>query len=113
MLSWKKPAHPAYEPILIRDGPCGMAPTLSSVPKHPNKLRGQSVIVVVFILLLAMATKMTVAIATVATLMLQGLLSWLVQGGFKVSSGTASWYGSSHGTDLDISGMASPVMFSD
>ena len=40
---------------------------------------------------------------------MQGLLFWLVEGGFKVSSGI-SWYVSSHGTDFDNSEIASPVM---
>ena len=42
---------------------------------------------------------------------LQGLLSWLVKEGFKVSSDTVTvkWYGRSHGTDLDICQIAGPV----
>ena len=33
---------------------------------------------------------------------------WLFNGGFKLSSGTVQWYGSTSGTDFDISEIASP-----
>ena len=39
----------------------------------------------------------------------QGLLFWLLNGGFKVSSGTAKWYRNSYGTDFDNSEIASPL----
>ena len=37
--------------------------------------------------------------------MKQGLLLWLFEGGFKVSTGTASWYRSSYGIGFDDSEM--------
>ena len=37
-------------------------------------------------------------------------LLWLLQGDFKVSSGTIPWYRSSYGTDFDTSEIASPVI---
>ena len=42
--------------------------------------------------------------------MLEGLLFGLFEGGFKVSSGAASWYGSGPATDVDNSETASPVV---
>ena len=45
-------------------------------------------------------------------LLQQGLLFWLFKGGFQVSSSTVSWYRGSHGTDVDISQIASPVQVS-
>ena len=42
-------------------------------------------------------------------LLKQGLLFWLLKGGFRVSSGTVKWYISSYATDFDNSEMASPV----
>ena len=38
--------------------------------------------------------------------MVQGLLFWLFQAGFKVSLGTVYWYRSNYGTDFDISEIA-------
>ena len=38
-----------------------------------------------------------------------GLLSWLFEGGVKVSSGIVEWYRGSCGTDFDSSDIASPV----
>ena len=40
----------------------------------------------------------------------RGKLFWLVNGGFKVSSGTVEWYRGSSGTDLDSSETAIIVM---
>ena len=39
----------------------------------------------------------------------QGLLFWLFEGSFKVSSVTVEWCRSSYGTDFDDSEIASPV----
>ena len=41
---------------------------------------------------------------------MQGLLFWLLKGGFKVSSGSVEWYRIIYGTDIDNSEIASPVM---
>ena len=41
---------------------------------------------------------------------MQGLVSWLLKGGFRVSLGTVKWYRSSSGTDVDNSEITSPVM---
>ena len=43
------------------------------------------------------------------TCMSQGLLFWLFEGGFKVSSDTVEWYRSSSGTIFDTSEIESPV----
>ena len=42
--------------------------------------------------------------------LVQGLLLWLFEKGFKVSSGTVEWYIGSYGTDFDNSEIASPVV---
>ena len=39
---------------------------------------------------------------------LQDLLFWLLKAGFKLSSGTVLWYGSTCGTDFDNSETANP-----
>ena len=41
-------------------------------------------------------------------MLVQGLICWLFQGGFKVSTGTVQWHRGSCGTDSDHSEIASP-----
>ena len=42
-------------------------------------------------------------------LLSQGLLCWLIKGGFQVSSGIVEWYRNSYGSDFDTSEVASSV----
>ena len=41
--------------------------------------------------------------------MLQGLPSWMFEGGFKVSSGAVEWHIGGYGTDFDHSKISEPL----
>ena len=43
--------------------------------------------------------------------LIQGLLFWMLKGGYRVSSGIGEWYSSNYGTELDDSEIASPVIY--